>query len=415
MYNALFSSLTGRDAAFDPIGIIEDLLRDLGIIGDDEEKEGKDVILNLADNIADEMPYISVFTGGGRVPVSSAMPYSGDSTPFKSFLTDMENIGEGGLKEFGKELLNPLYYLAMPVGGGQIKKTVEGLSMFSDDHPVAGSYTDSGALRYPVEDTFGNKVKAGMFGQWANKNARDYIEQGRKPLEEKQLQEFIDLEMPIQDYWEYRDGLNEQDTLEEKFDYIAGLDVSDEQKNIMINNIVDRKEPVDMTNYDDFADYEEFDFYTKNKEKYEFLQEYGVSYDEYTSSEEAKENYDNIYSWVKNYPEKVTVAKAVTDDVIKYKTYTSALNDIRADKDENGKTISGSAKAKKKKYIFGLNLDQGQKYILFKSEYPSDDTYNYEIIAYLNERDDISYSDMVTILKEIGFTVGADGKTITWD
>lgn len=415
LYNALYSSITGRDAAFDPIGIIEDLLRDLGFGDDEEKEETKDVILNFADNVVDELPFVGGFTGGGRVPWSSAMPYSGDSTPFESFLEDATSIGEGGLKEIGKEMLNPLYYLIMPVGGGQIKKTVEGLGMFSDDHPVAGSYTDSGALRFPVEDTFGNKVKAAMFGQWSSQNARDYIENGRKPLSEDQLQEYIDLEMPIQDYWAYRDGLKKQETLEDKFEYINGLDVSVEQKNIMINNVVDRKEQVDMERYDEMSDYEEFDFYSKNPEKYEFLEKNGISYSDYTADEDTKEYYDNIYSWVKNNPNKVTVANAVTDDIIKYKGYTSALDDIRADKDSKGNSISGSAKEKKKDYIFGLDLEEGQKYILFKTEYPKDDTYNYEIIDYLNGRDDISYDEMVTILEELGFIIGADGKTITWD
>jgi hypothetical protein len=411
LYNALFSSITGRDAAFDPIGIIEDLLRDLGFGDDEEKEETKDVILNFADNVVDEVPFISGLTGGGRVPLSSAMPYDGIGAAFEGIVTDMS---EEDYKSIAKEMLNPLYYLIMPVGGGQIKKTVEGLSMFSDDHPVAGSYTDSGALRFPVEDTFGNKAKAAMFGQWANKNARDYIENGRKPLNEDQLQEYIDLEMPIQDYWAYRDGLKKQETLEDKFEYINSLDVSTEQKNIMINNVVDRKEQVDMERYDEMSDYEEFDFYSKNPEKYEFLEENGISYSDYTADEDTKEHYDNIYSWVKNNPNKVTVAKAVTNDVIQYKSYTSALDDIRADKDSKGNSISGSAKEKKKDYIFSLDLDEGQKYILFKTEYPKDDTYNYEIIDYLNSRDDISYEEMNTILIELGFNVDANGY-ITWD
>ena len=39
VYNELFSKLTGSDAAFDPLGIVEELLRDLGLFGDDEEEE----------------------------------------------------------------------------------------------------------------------------------------------------------------------------------------------------------------------------------------------------------------------------------------------------------------------------------------------------------------------------------------
>ena len=91
----------------------------------------------------------------------------------------------------------------------------------------------------------------------------------------------------------------------------------------------------------------------------------------------------------------------------------SDLNDLRADKDSNGKTISGSRKEKVISYINGLNADYGEKIILFKSEYPADDTYNYEIIDYLNNRQDISYAEMETILKELGFQVDSDGN-VRW-
>lgn len=410
-YNALYSSLTGRDAAFDPVGIIEDLLKDL--FGDDDE-EPTDAVMNLAENLLDEVPFVGGLMGGGRIPISSAMPYGeGLMEMFEGTMTD---LSEGDMKNLTKEWLNPVYYLAMPTGGGQLKKTVQGLSMFSDEHPVSGSYTESGNLRFPVEDTLLNKVQAGLFGQYANKNARDYFDNNRSPLKEKQIQEYKDLELPIADYWEYREGLAEQETLEDKFEYIADLDLPVEKKNIMINNIVDRKEDVDMSNYDDFENYEEFDWYTKNTEKYDFLQENGISYQEYKADKETKEDYDNIYSWYKNNPEKVTLSKAVTDNVIEYKQYTSALNDIRADKDASGKSISGSAKEKKAAYIESLDLDYGQKIILYRSLYDSKadkEAYNMDIVDYLNSREDISYEEMKAILEELDFKVHDDG-TITW-
>jgi hypothetical protein len=89
------------------------------------------------------------------------------------------------------------------------------------------------------------------------------------------------------------------------------------------------------------------------------------------------------------------------------------LDAIRADKTSSGKTINGSAKEKKWNYIDSLDIDYGAKLILFKNEYNADDTYNYEIIDYLNGREDISFDEMNTILKELGFNVTADG-TITW-
>jgi hypothetical protein len=408
LYNTLYSSLVGRDAAFDPVSIIQELLGDLW----DDEEEPEDVLLNFGENVLEEVPFIGGFLGGGRVPIQSALPYGTDSTPFERMLND---VTEGNWVNFGKELLNPLYYLVMPVGGGQFKKSAEGLSMFllpmfSDDHPVSGSYTDSGKLRFPVEDTIGNKVQAALFGQYASENARDYFDNERSPLDGKQIQEYIDVEVPIGEYWKYREGLKGLKTMAEKADYINSLDLEPWQKNLLINNIADRKEDIDMTSYGEYSSFAEFDYATKNPEKYKFLTSNGVTYEDY---ENGTDEFKDAWSWASKNPEKFTLAKAVCDDLVMYKRFTGELDDIRADKDAYGDTISGSAKTKKVKYIDGLNLDYGQKIILFKSQYKSDDTYNYDIIEYLDNRDDISYDQMVTILKELGFDVSSDG-TVSW-
>ena len=72
-----------------------------------------------------------------------------------------------------------------------------------------------------------------------------------------------------------------------------------------MNNNLDRKEDVDMSNYNDYSGWEEFDFATKNPEKYGFLQANNISYAEYNASEESKE----AYNWVYENPEKHIVSK----------------------------------------------------------------------------------------------------------
>lgn len=121
-----------------------------------------------------------------------------------------------------------------------------------------------------------------------------------------------------------------------------------------------------------------------------------------------KEEYDYAYE----HPESYAVAKAV-GGYDSYKAYSDELYDIKADKDENGKSISGSRKEKVIDYLNELDADYYTKIILFKNEYNADDTYNEEIVEYLDSRDDISYEEMVTILKKLGFTVSKDG-TVTW-
>ena len=122
---------------------------------------------------------------------------------------------------------------------------------------------------------------------------------------------------------------------------------------------------------------------------------------------------DGEYEYAYDNPGNYAVAKAV-GGYDAYKTYSSELYNIEADKDSSGKSISGSRKEKVADYINNLDIDYGEKIILFKSQYNADDTYNRDIIDYLNSRDDISYEEMETILKELGFTVDSNGN-ISWD
>ena len=121
---------------------------------------------------------------------------------------------------------------------------------------------------------------------------------------------------------------------------------------------------------------------------------------------------DGKYEFAYDNPENYAVAKSV-GGYDSYKKYSSELSGIKADKDEDGKSISGSRKEKVIDYVNGLDIDYGMRLILFKNEYNADDTYNNEIIEYLNSRDDLSFSDTVTILRKLGFTVHDDG-TIEW-
>lgn len=364
MFGQAFEKIAGYNPAFDIISTISKLFG----WDDDEESEDTfgDNLEQAFQELLGDLPYTNLVTDGGRIPMTDALP-------IKKLISNKDDYGQpiaegnwgwatGRLKTIGEALP-----YALPGGYGQIKKTYQGLSMFSDEHPVTGSYTDSGNLRFPVEDTLGNRIQAGIFGQYASENAREYFDNGYAPLKEKQIQEYIDVDMPIKDYWEYREGLAKQEKLEDKLDYISGLDLPVSKKNILANNVTDRKEPLDLTNYDDFSSLEEFDYATKNPDKYAFAKSVG--------------GYDA------------------------YKQYSGDLYDIKADKDANGKSISGSRKEKVVEYINNLDADYYTKIILFKSEYPSDDTYNADIINYINERTDLTYEERIAIYTELGFRV----------
>jgi hypothetical protein len=399
LFGKAFESVAGYNPAFD---IIEVLMTAFGF---DDDEESEDTALDNIEQgflaLLEDLPYASTFTGGGRIPISSALP-------IQEFVMGEDQYGNE--KSRWDTLGEVAPYYMLPGGYGQIKKTAQGLGMFSDEHPIAGSYTNSGNLRFPVEDTLGNRIQAGIFGQYANDNARDYFDNERKSLNEKQVQEFIDVDIPIQDYWEYRENLSKIDTWYGKADYIASLDLPIEKRNILINNISDREEPIDLTGYEEYGNYEEFDFAKQNPEKYTFLKDQNISVSEY---KEFDEETKSAYTWASKNPEGFALSKVAADDVVQYRRYIGELWDIKADKDENGKSISGSRKEKVIDYLNNMDADYYTKIILFKNEYNADDTYNMEIIEYLNSREDISYQQMESILKYLGFEVDSEGN-ISW-
>lgn len=137
----------------------------------------------------------------------------------------------------------------------------------------------------------------------------------------------------------------------------------------------------------------------------------GITPEEYWTNRD--EDSVKMYDWVYENPEKVTVAKAVADDFNDYWKYRTDLNGLDG-KDDNGNSVNGLKKQRITEYISGLDIDYGQKIILFRSYYPKDDSYCYDIVDYLNNRNDISYRQMVTILEELDMKVHDDG-TVTWD
>lgn len=147
------------------------------------------------------------------------------------------------------------------------------------------------------------------------------------------------------------------------------------------------------------------------QEKAAWLETQGMTAKEYVTADDATQS---AYSWAYKYPELYTLSKAISTDVVEYRKIWSGMSDVTGvDADGDGKTDSGSRKKNVISYINGLDLEYGEKIVLFKSEYPSDDTYNYDIIDYLNSREDISYSEMETILKKLGFEVDSQGN-ISW-
>jgi hypothetical protein len=466
MYNALYSSLVGRDAAFDPIKIMEELMS--GLLDDEEENE--DVLMDFGEDILEQMPYIGGLLGGGRIPISSAFPYSNYDTPFQSMLEDFkEGKDDGNWSPLIKEMLKPLYYIAMPTAGGQIKKTNEGIAMFSDEHPMPGSYTASGNLRFPVEDTFGSRVQAALFGQYSSDNARKYFDEERSVLYPDQIEIFKNLDMPIEEYWEYQDTYNsfketkdelkdiansnlatDEDILKSKYAsaiYSDLYDLYDEQKaiangdsiplskKIQVKAIQDQMSEMLDSAQSDMDDMyingyyatigdKRFDYNDYNHKWYEISGEYlekeqktierfGVTPDEYWNNQDKYYHANNYFET--KYEDKshlLNVSKVVFDGKW-FADYASHVSQIRGeDLNNDGKTDTNSKKKNVFAYIDSLNVSDIEKKILRKMSYPSEKTYNEEIVGYIVNLNTSSEAKRKA-LESLNYKVDAEGY-VSW-
>ena len=72
----------------------------------------------------------------------------------KNFLGHAQTISskkKTAINNLKKEWSKAFFYLGLPVAGGQFKKSVEGLSMYDKNLPIAGSYTSAGKLRFEAD------------------------------------------------------------------------------------------------------------------------------------------------------------------------------------------------------------------------------------------------------------------------
>lgn len=208
LFNDLFELLVGRRPALDPIGIVNDLVGDaFGVRLDNvfetaaqavtgggfepaehtQRRGAGETISRLGENVAQEIPFVGGYLGGGRFPVSSALP---DFAALKENVSKLAD-GDGtnnkrALANIGKEFSKPAYYLLPPVGGGQLKKAVEGISTVARGGYYGTDSEGNDFLKFRVDQTPGNYVKGALFGRYALGGAQEYIDSNFKYLTAKQ-------------------------------------------------------------------------------------------------------------------------------------------------------------------------------------------------------------------------------------
>lgn len=183
LYNQFTERVVGRKSAFSPVDTITEVFSTTT----NDNLKTTEKSANILENLTQDIPFVGGLIGGGRLPISS--------------IANPLNIakGESTLKD---ETKKALYYTVMPFGGGQLKKTIEGVSMYA--HKKPGSYTSSGKLRFETKTDPLSVTKNVLFGQYSSKEAREYFENNYAPLTEKQVKEINKLGIPVSTYRKYQ-------------------------------------------------------------------------------------------------------------------------------------------------------------------------------------------------------------------
>lgn len=264
LYNEVYEAIAGRRAALDPLDILNDSVGDFtgyrlpntvqsalsGRWDFTKEKPGTyQAIKNLGGNLISELPGTQMLTvlgldekmgleiDSGRIAVSSAIPNFGNIE--KALLASNEDIApKKKVQTVVNELANPAAYLALPFGGGQIKKMAQGAQAVMQGGSYKVDNEGRDILQYPIyNDKPGemakNLAQALLFGKTATEEAQGWIESGFKNLSAKETaayQEMTAAGADQRDSYTFVGAMKKLDSKEAKLTMLFAYDLPEEGK-----------------------------------------------------------------------------------------------------------------------------------------------------------------------------------------
>lgn len=239
LFNAVYHQLTGRDSAFDPIGMVGDafdldpleLIAEAFGLGDDDDKDkkkksGVDIALDLGKNVAEQVPFVGGLLGGGRVPISSAFP------DFGKLIEEHENGYDNKriALDAAKSAANSAAYLLLPFGGGALKRTAEGAATVY----AGGSYSlDKNGEKILQFPQYGQSprdwAQAMLFGKSSLQGAQEWADDDYQRLNADETKAFDELRQHMN--WFKDENGNTIDNSEAVFAAIKAMRaITDEMK-----------------------------------------------------------------------------------------------------------------------------------------------------------------------------------------
>jgi len=236
LYDELYEAIVGRRPALDPLNMLNELSGDLFgyalpntielavdmITGNDvsfktEKTDAATALANFGKELGGQLPFIGgpVFDGG-RLPMQSAIK-------------------------------DPLAYLLLPFGGGQISKFIKGVNAVAEGGVYGKDAEGNPTLKYPVERNVQDALTAMVFGATSTKGGQAWIDRGFSRLTAKQTAAYAALLGGGIDAYDAFDVVMDikgtektetQSANDIKREKISALDISDELKATLYSNLI---------------------------------------------------------------------------------------------------------------------------------------------------------------------------------
>lgn len=236
LYDELYEAIVGRRPALDPLNMLNELSGDLFgyalpntielavdmITGNDvslatERTDAATALANFGKELGGQLPFIGgpVFDGG-RLPIQSAIK-------------------------------DPLAYLLLPFGGGQLSKFVKGVNAVAEGGVYGKDAEGNPTLKYPVERNVKDALTAMVFGTTSTKGGQEWIDRGFSRLTAKQTAAYAALLGGGIDAYDAFDVVMDikgtektetQSANDIKREKISALDISDELKATLYSNLI---------------------------------------------------------------------------------------------------------------------------------------------------------------------------------
>lgn len=236
LYDELYEAIVGRRPALDPLNMLNEFSGDLvGYALPNTIELAVDMItgndVSLATERTDAATALANFGKelGGQLPFIGGPVFDGGRLPMQSAIKD------------------PLAYLLLPFGGGQLSKFVKGVNAVAEGGVYGEDAEGNPTLKYPVERNVKDALTAMVFGTTSTKGGQEWIDRGFGGFSAKQTAAYAALLGGGVDAYDAFDVVMDikgtektetQSANDIKREKISALDISDELKATLYSNLI---------------------------------------------------------------------------------------------------------------------------------------------------------------------------------